>query len=284
MAGEKVAIVTDSTAYIPDELIKKYDIHVIPLNVNWSGKSYLDNVDITPEEFYQRLQIEQELPTTSQPSAGAFQSLFLKLAENYTGVVAILISSDLSGTIASAMAAKHMVGDFPVEVVDSRLTTMASGFLVFKAAEIAQQGGDIDQVAEAARSLIGKVRVMFVVDTLEYLHKGGRIGGAKRLLGSLLAMKPILELKDGKIEPLESVRTKKKAIRAMLSQLDYDASGKDNIHLTVFHGVAESDAAAIQNTLQGKHEPESLIISKLSPVLGVHTGPGTVGIAYYFDD
>jgi len=283
MENKKIAVVTDSTAYIPDDLIKELDIHVIPLNVNWLGKSYSDNVDISPEEFYQRLQDEDELPTTSQPSAGAFQSLFLELSENYAGVVAVLISSDLSGTIASALAAKDLVGDFPVEVVDSRLTTMALGFLAIRAAQVAQQGGSLEEVVQSAHSLTGRVRVMFVVDTLEYLHKGGRIGGAKRLLGSLLAMKPLLELVDGKIEPLDSIRTKKKAIQTMVSYFANDARGKQDIHMTVFHGVAQEDAEAIQAGVTKSHNPQTIIMSKLSPVLGVHTGPGTVGIAYYFD-
>jgi len=251
--------------------------------VNWSGKSYLDNVDITPEEFYDRLQNDSELPTTSQPSAGEFQALFQQLSETYAGVVAVLISSDLSGTIASALAAKDLVGDFPVEVVDSRLTTMSLGFMAIKAAEAAQQGGSIEQVAAAARALVGKLRVIFVVDTLEYLHKGGRIGGAKKLLGSLLAMKPILEIADGKIESLASVRTKKKAIQTMVSQLEEDAAGKQKLHLAIFHGVAEEDAQAIANSVSGSLQPEMLVMSKLSPALGVHTGPGTVGIGYYFD-
>lgn len=283
MSKGKVAIVTDSTAYIPEDILEDYGIQVIPLNVNWSGKSFLDNVDITPEEFYNRLQSERELPTTSQPSAGAFKALFTQLAENFDGVVAILISSDLSGTIASALAAKEMVGEFPVEVVDSRLTTMALGFLVIKAAEAAKSGATIKEVAESARSLIGKIKVMFVVDTLEYLHKGGRIGGAKRLLGSLLAMKPLLELVDGKIEPLDSVRTKKKALQTMLSIFENDAAGKENIHLTIFHGVAERDADVVKETVLNSYSPKTLVMSKLSPVLGVHTGPGTVGMAYYFD-
>ena len=283
MSNGKIAVVTDSTAYIPDELLKKFDIHVIPLNVNWSGKSYLDNVDISPEEFYQRLESDSELPTTSQPSAGEFQALFKQLAENYAGVVAVLISSDLSGTIASALAAKDLVDDFPVEVVDSRLTTMSLGFLALKAAEVAQQGGSIDEVAAAARALIGKVRVLFVVDTLEYLHKGGRIGGAKKLLGSLLAMKPILEITDGKIDSLASVRTKKKAIQTMVSYLQEDAVGKQNLHLAVFHGVAEADAQSIAESVSSSLQPKMLVMSKLSPALGVHTGPGTVGIGYYFE-
>ena len=284
MAKAKIAVVTDSTAYIPDDLLKKYDIHVIPLNVNWDGKSYLDNVEISAEEFYNKLQTESQLPTTSQPSAGAFKSLFLKLADDYEGVVAILISSDLSGTIASALAAKEMVGDFPVEIVDSRLTTMALGFLALKAAEVAQAGGDINQVAEAANSMIGQVRVLFVVDTLEYLHKGGRIGGAKRLLGSLLSMKPLLELVDGKIDTLDSVRTKKKAIQTMLSFFEEDAKAKEVIHLTIFHGVAERDAEQVKEYVVDAYKPKTLIMSKLSPVLGVHTGPGTLGIAYYFEE
>lgn len=283
MSKGNIAVITDSTAYIPDELLEKYDIHVIPLNVNWSGKSYHDNVDISPEEFYERLQNDPELPTTSQPSAGEFQAFFQKLSENYAGVVAVLISSDLSGTIASALAAKDLVGDFPVEVVDSRLTTMALGFLALKAAEVAQQGGSIQEVADAARSLAGKVRVLFVVDTLEYLHKGGRIGGAKKLLGSLLAMKPILEIVDGKIESLASVRTKKKSIQTMVSLLQEDAAGKQNLHVSIFHGVAEEDAQAIKESVSGSLQPAMVVMSKLSPALGVHTGPGTVGIAYYFD-
>lgn len=283
MAKAKIAVVTDSTAYIPDDLLDKYDIHVIPLNVNWDDKSYLDNVEISAEEFYNKLQTESQLPTTSQPSAGAFKSLFLKLADDYEGVVAILISSDLSGTIASALAAKEMVGDFPVEIVDSRLTTMALGFLALKAAEVAQAGGDINQVAEAANSMIGQVRVLFVVDTLEYLHKGGRIGGAKRLLGSLLSMKPLLELVDGKIDTLDSVRTKKKAIQTMLSFFEEDAKAKKGIHLTIFHGVAERDAEQVKEYVVDAYKPKTLIMSKLSPVLGVHTGPGTLGIAYYFE-
>jgi DegV family protein with EDD domain len=124
---------------------------------------------------------------------------------------------------------------------------------------------------------------MFVLDTLEFLHKGGRIGGAKRLLGSMLALKPVLQLKDGKIEPLDSVRTKKKAIATMLSYFYDDSLGQDSIHATVYHGVAEKEAMAVMAEMKGRVELKTSVITKLSPVLGVHTGPGTVGIAYYFD-
>lgn len=278
----KIAILTDSTAYIPKEIIKEYDIHVIPLLVNWGDQSYLDNVDITPEVFYDRLTKEKDLPTTSQPSAGAFKEKFDQLAKNYSGVVSVLLSEDLSGTVASALAAKEMMGDYPIEIVNSKLTTMALGLMVIEAAKVAQAGGSMEEVADTARSLIGKVRVMFVVDTLEFLHKGGRIGGAKRLVGSMLAMKPLLQLEDGKIAALDSVRTKKKAIQTMLSHFYEDAEGKDHIHLTVFHGVAEMEAKAIMEEIQAEKGPDAAVLAKLSPVIGVHTGPGTVGLAYYF--
>lgn len=283
MNKKKIAILTDSTAAFPAELIKKYAINEIPLTVNWNGKSYLDNVDITPEEFYRRLEIEKELPTTSQPSAGAFKEVYDRLAEDYEDILTILISSELSGTVASALAAAEMAGDFPVEVVDSRMTTMALGLCVIKAAEMADQGASMEEILAALKPLIENMRIMFVVDTLEFLHRGGRIGGAQRLLGSVLAMKPLLQLLDGKIESLESVRTKKKAVQKMISVFEEDAVGKEKIHMTVFHGVAADDAEQIRTYLEEKYHPETLIVANLSPVIGVHTGPGTVGIAYYFE-
>lgn len=278
----KIAVLTDSTAYIPEDIIQKFDIHVIPLLVNWGEQSYLDNVDITPEVFYDRLTKEKDLPTTSQPSAGAFKEKFEALAKEYSGIVAVLLSEDLSGTVASALAAQEMMGDFPIEIVNSKLTTMALGLMVVEAAKVAQTGGSLGEVAAAARSLVGKMRVMFVVDTLEFLHKGGRIGGAKRLVGSMLAMKPLLQLEDGKIAALDSVRTKKKAIQTMLGHFYEDAEGKENIHLTVFHGVAEGEAKAIMEEIQAERALTDAVLAKLSPVIGVHTGPGTVGMAYYF--
>ena len=277
-----VAVLTDSTAYIPEDMLKEYDIHVIPLLVNWSGKSYLDNVDITPEVFYDRLTKEKDLPTTSQPSAGAFKEKFDELAKSYSGVVAVLLSEDLSGTIASAQAAKALVDGFPIAIVNSKLTTMALGLMAMEAAKVAQAGGSLEEVAAAAENLVGKIRVMFVVDTLEFLHKGGRIGGAQRLLGSVLAMKPLLQLEDGKIEALDSVRTKKKAIQTMLNHFYQDAKGESGIHLTVFHGVAEDDANEVMQEVTAKYHPADAVLAKLSPVIGVHTGPGTVGMAYYF--
>lgn len=279
---KKIAILTDSTAYIPEDLLGELDIHTIPLNVNWNDKTYLDNIDIKPEEFYSRLAKEKNLPTTSQPSAGAFKEKFDQLAKDYGGVVAILISGGISGTVASAQAAIEMV-DIPVRVIDSRFAAMSAGLIVLAAARIAQAGGTMGEIEENALDLINKVKVMFVVDTLEFLHKGGRIGGAKRFVGSLLSVKPILELKDGKIEAMDSVRTKKKAIETMLSHFESDAAGKDSIHLSVFHGAAEGEAIQLMEKIQSSFQLKTAVVAGLSPVIGVHTGPGTIAIAYYID-
>lgn len=284
MSKRKIAILTDSTAYLPDDFLHEYDIHVIPLIVNWEGKSYLDNVDITPEEFYSRLLTESELPTTSQPSAGQFQDVFNELAKEYEdGIVVILISSELSGTVASAMTAAKLMGDYPIEVVDSKVTTAALGLCAIEAAKAANDGKDIKTVAEIARKTGQAQKVLFIVDTLEFLHKGGRIGGAQRFVGSVLAIKPLLQLLDGKIQPLESVRTKKKAIHTMLAFLEEDMQGKENVHVSVYHGVADEEARMISDQINEMLHPDTLIVAKLSPVIGVHTGPGTVGISYFAD-
>lgn len=280
--SKKTAILTDSTAYIPDELLAELDIHTIPLIINWDDKTYLDNVDITPDIFFDRLVQEKNLPTTSQPSAGAFKERYEELAKDYDGIVAILISSGISGTVASAQAAAEMV-DFPVEVVDSKLAAMSAGLMVLAAARTAKAGGPMEEIVATAKSLVDKVKVMFVVDTLEFLHKGGRIGGAKRLVGSLLSMKPILHLVDGKIDALDSVRTKKKAVQTMVSIFEADAVGKDKIHLAVFHSTAEDEANKLMEQIKETHHLETAIVAGLSPVIGVHTGPGTIALTYYFD-
>ena len=216
MSKEKVAIVVDSTAFIPPDLVEKYNLHVIPLIVNWEGEGYRDNIDIKPDEFYTRLKTAKEMPTTSQPSAGEFHDLFSKLAESYESILAIVISNELSGTLASAKAARDMMPDFPIELVDSRNTAMALGFMVLAAARAVENGADYKEAAEVARSLVDKMRLIFVLDTLEFLHRGGRIGSAQRFIGSMLAVKPLLHVLDGKVEPLASVRTKRKAVKHML--------------------------------------------------------------------
>ena len=283
MSKEKVAIIVDSTASIPLEFVEKYNIHVIPQILNWEGQSYRDNVDIVPEAFYTRLTTAREMPTTSQPSAGEFYEFFSKLAESYESIVAVFLSEPLSGTQASARAARDMMPDFPIEIVDSQSTVMGLGFMVLAAARAAADGADFMAVAEAARALVDKMRIVFVVDTLEFLHRGGRIGGAKRFVGSMLAIKPLLHLVEGKIEPLASVRTKRKAVQHMYDLVEEAVEGQKQVHMSVMNALAAEEAASIAEELQRRIAPQELIMTELSPVIGTHVGPGTLVVAYYAD-
>jgi DegV family protein with EDD domain len=280
MPKSKVAIVVDSTAYLPPEVINQYNMHVIPLLVNWEGESLRDNVDIKPEEFYRRLQTAKEMPTTSQPSPGDFKVVFEQAAETAEAIVCLTISQPLSGTYASAIAARQMVEGIPIEVVDSRSATMGLGFMAMAAARVAESGGDYKTAANAARALIPKMRLLFVVDTLEFLHRGGRIGGASRYIGTMLSIKPILHLENGKIEPLDRVRTKSKAVAHMLKIMGEETAGK-KVHAAVIHAAAPAEADQIFARVQGQMAPESLYLTEISPVIGTHTGPGAVAVVYY---
>jgi len=280
MSKRKVAIVTDSTCGLPAELIEEFGLHVIPQVLIWDGVTMLDGVDITVEEFYQRLATSESMPTTSQATAGQFAEFFSKVAETAERIVAIVISDELSGTLNSATVAKDMLEDIPIEIVDSRSAAMGLGFVVLAAARAARQGMSASEVAAVARSTIPKMRVMFVVDTLEFLHRGGRIGGAKRFIGSMLSVKPLLHLADGRIEPLESVRTKRKAVARLLELAAADAAGKE-VHAAVMHAVTPQEAEGIAVSVQQSMKPLEIIRSELSPVIGANVGPGTVGLVYY---
>lgn len=284
MSKAKVAIVVDSTAYIPQALVEQYRMHIIPLLVNWSGDSLRDNVDITPDDFYQRLESAKEMPSTSQPSAGEFFDLYSKVAEEAESILSIHISSELSGTVASAHAAAKLMGDFPIEIVDSLSTSMGLGFMALTAARAVENGAGLKEAAAAARALIPSVRVVFVVDTLEFLHRGGRIGGAQRLFGSMLSIKPLLELQEGKIEALEKVRTKRKAVQRLLDIAVESCAGKSKVHAAVANASAPQEAQSVADELQKLLDPAELYIVDMSPVIGTHTGPGALGIAWYTED
>ncbi len=193
-----IAIVTDSTAYIPNDLVRKYGIHVAPQILIWGEETIRDGVDIMPEAFYERLKTATVMPTTSQVTIAYFHELFQKLAAEGKQILAVLVSSKLSGTISSAVQAKEMLPQAQIEIVDSLSTAMALGFQVLAAARADEAGKNFAQVAEVARSGAAHTGIVIAVETLEFLHRGGRIGGAARLLGTALNLKPVLELVDGR--------------------------------------------------------------------------------------
>jgi DegV family protein with EDD domain len=281
MGGKGIGIVVDSTASIPDHLVEEYKIHVVPQNLNWADETLRDGVDITPEEFYVRLSEASELPTTSQPSTGEFYEYFQGLSVQYDSIVAIVISQHLSGTYSCASAASEMIGEYRIDVVDSSSASMGLGFVALEAARAVKRGASHDDVVAVAREMATKVRTVFVVDTLEYLHRGGRIGGAKRLFGTMLSIKPVLHLDGGRIEPLASVRTKRKAVQAALELVEKDVAGRGTTHVAIMHAAAPDEADALRAEVESRLKPKELYVTNLTPVVGTHTGPGLVGIAYF---
>lgn len=274
-----VAIVTDSTTNLPEALLTQYHIQVIPLFVIWEDQSLLDGVDITPEEFYLRLEKSETLPSTSQPSVAAFQTVFEKLLGEGKDVLAVLISSGISGTVHSAEQARVQLETDRIEVVDSQTAAMATGLHLLAAARRADQGGTLAECAAAARQAQQHTDVVFVVDTLEFLHKGGRIGGAKRFLGSMLNIKPILEMHEGKIEPVDQVRTQQRALEAMISLIEDRAADQLPLRMAVIHSNVPERAVDLQAEVQQRFSPDELFLSELSPVIGTHVGPGTLALA-----
>ncbi len=277
----EIAIITDSTADIPEEYRERYAIDVLPQILIWDGETYLDGVDIHSSEFYPRLERAQNLPTSSQVTVGMFKEAYEPHAAAGRPVLAILISSDLSGTVESALAAKEFFPGAQIEVVDSRSASMGLGFQVLAAARAAELGKSFQEVVEIARQGRQLSGVLFVVDTLEYLHKGGRIGGAARLLGTALSMKPVLELLEGRVEPIEKVRTKSKAKARVLDLMCQRVDGAKQLSLAAVHANAEQEARELLETMAERCRPQETYITLVGPVLGTHAGPGTVGLAYY---
>ncbi len=281
----KIAIVTDSTAYLPTDLVKKHNITVVPLVVIWEDKTFEDGIDIQSAEFYTRLKTAKKMPSTSQVSIGNMHAAFQNLIDQGFDVLGIFISSKLSGTIQSATQAKEMVGAAAerITIVDSFSTSMSMGFPVLAAARALENGASLNDclaIVEKARENSG---IFFAVDTLEFLHRGGRIGGAQRFIGSALNLKPILTLKDGKVEGTERIRTKSKAHDRVIELVAEKVKGKTNIRLATLHANASDDAKALLERAAQRLNPVETIFTEVSPVIGTHTGPGTVGLAYSFD-
>lgn len=274
------ALVTDSTAYIPQDLIDLYDIHVAPQVLIWGETSYLDGVDIQPDEFYKKLQESDVHPTTSQATVAAFHSIYEPLVEKDIPILTIVISEKLSGTLQSAQQAKEMFPDASIELVDSRTTAMAMGYQVLAAARARENGASFEEAIAIAKSARDRTGVFFVVDTLEYLHRGGRIGGASKLFGTALNIKPLLHIEDGRVESFEKVRTKSKAVDHMLDVVAEKVNGADLIRIAALHVAAEEEASAILDRAKQRFNPDEEMIAVVSPVVGNHAGPGTVGVVY----
>ncbi len=276
----KVMILTDSSAYLPKEIVAEYPISVLPLTLIWEGKQYRDGVDILPDEFYTRLSTSESLPKTSQVTVHQFEEMFQQLLDEGYEVLYLGLSKGISSSYESAMSALNSFQGKPVAVLDTKLVSMALGFQVLTAARVAKSGGSLEECIQAANEAYPKIGVYFTVETLKYLAAGGRINSAKRLLGTALNIKPLLEIRDGKIELVESVISKKKAIKRMVALVEKDINGKKPVRISVFHALEQKTAEALLEELKNSLGAEEAILSHVSPVIGAHVGPGTISIAY----
>jgi DegV family protein with EDD domain len=277
----KVAIVTDSTADLPSHLTKSRSITVVPLMLHFEGRSLLDGVDIRPSEFYRTLPKATTHPTTSQPSPGSFAETYAGLLTNYSDVISIHISEKLSGTYASAVQGAEMTDPKRVNVIDSQLVSMSLGLLTLAATEMVARGDTAETVVQRVTAMREQVQTYFSVATLEFLRRGGRIGRASAMLGSVLQVKPVLCIRDGLVTPLERVRTFDRALNRIV-ELTREVDQGKGLCVIVGHADAEADAERVARGL----EPiaETLMIQPLGPVVGAHAGPGVVGVGCYSAD
>lgn len=278
----RIALVTDSTTYMPPELVKKYNISVAPQVLIWGDQTYKDGVDIESSEFFTRLKTAKTMPTTSQVAVISFQEIFQDLVRKGYEVLALLISSKLSGTVQSAMQARDLMSSAreKVNVVDSQSVAMALGFQVLAVARALENGASLKDAIALAEKSHQYTGVFFAVDTLEFLHRGGRIGSAQRFIGTMLNMKPILAIQDGRVEGIERIRTKSKAHDRVLELVVENVAGRTPVRLATLHANAGEEAKALLSRAEQVLNPVESIFTEVSPTVGTHAGPGTVGLAF----
>lgn len=282
----RMAFVTDSVAGIPADQVKKYDITVVPLQVIFGTESFRDGIDLTQDQFFDRLKAAKTLPTTSQPSVADFESAYQELLAdpNVDSVISVHVSSTVpSGTYSSAQQAAERLSaesNKRITVIDSQQVYMGYGLMVINGARAAEQGKSHDEIVQMVEGMKGKVQLILLVDTLEYLQRGGRIGGAQALLGGLLNIKPILQIKGGRVEPLERVRSRRKAMERLV-EIAADAVKNRPCQVAVGHAQAAEDAKTLAGMVREKMNVKEEFTSDLGPVISTHTGPGVLGFVYY---
>lgn len=278
-----IKIITDSTSYIPLKLREKYDISVVSLNVIINDKSYRE-VELKNEEFYIEMDKLNDIPTSSQPSMEESLNIFTKIAKEGHDIVGVFLSSDMSGTYSTMHLVKEMVQkDYPntnIEIVDSKTNCMQMGYIALQGAKAAKEGKSMEEVLQVINNTINKSKFLFVPDTLKYLKKGGRIGGASALLGTILQIRPILTVEDGKTTVFEKVRTKKKAVNTIMDKVVSDINTNGLGEVIVHHINCEKEGKEIAERLS-KELNIDVTVQSIGPVIGLHVGPGSVGVAYY---
>ncbi|OZM56515.1 fatty acid-binding protein DegV [Lottiidibacillus patelloidae] len=275
-----IAIVTDSTAYLPKEVREEHNIYMVPLNVIFGSESYQEELELTTDQFYEEIKKRDQLPKTSQPAIGNLLEMYEKLAEDYDEVISIHLSSGISGTFQSAVSAGNMVDGIKVHAFDTEISAMAQGFYVLEAAKMAKQGKTVSEIITRLEEIKESMKVYFMADDLSHLHRGGRLNAAQLLVGSMLKIKPLLSFVDKKIVPFEKIRTRKKAIKRILELFDEDINGSQ-VKATVIHSQREEEACALKAEIEAKYPNAEVVVSHFGPVIGTHLGEGSIGMAWY---
>lgn len=284
----KVAVITDSTCCLPSELVEKYDIFLVPIFIVYKGISYRDGVDMSPGEVYKIMRRRKDLPTTSTPSAGDFLNVYRQLSQEAESILCITLTGLQSKTFEAAVLAKEeakeVIPDTAIEVVDSRAVAGALGFVALEAARVASQGADLLQVANAARSMIGRVNLLAMLDTLYYLARTGRIARAAAWAGAVLNMKPVLEHSTsiGETTGVARPRTTAKAVKRML-ELMAERVGDSTVHVIVHHADELEEGEKLKAEIGSRFSCAELYLTEFTPGMGVHAGPGILGMSFYAD-
>ncbi len=276
----RVAIVTDSTADITAQEAAELRITVVPLQVLFGERMFRDGVDIKASDFYPMMAVHSDLPTTSQPSAGTFAEIFEQLLEECDQVIGLFISSGLSGTVRSAETARDMVGG-AITVVDTGLVAYALGIVVLEAAAMARNGATAEDILARVSFMQERVHAYFIVDSLDHLRRGGRLGGASAVIGTMLQIKPVLMLRDKTIGVYEKVRTQKRALETIADRFVMDVQGKKRVVAGVIHSTVPEQAEGFKERLQTRVPQAEWRVIELDPVLGVHVGPRVLSLIYF---
>ncbi len=273
-----IHLVTDSTAYLPPEIKARYNVRIVSLKIIVGDQTYDEEGGITQEAFYKLLDSVATAPTTSQPSSGEFLAVYEPLVQDDDEVISIHISEGLSGTVPNARIAAQEVAAERITVVDSRTTSVGLVVMIIAAGEAVAAGKRRDEIVQMLERMAGETETVFMVENLAYLHKGGRINTAARLLGTLLNIKPILYLSEGKIEPLDKARSSKKAKRRILDRVVQQMGGRP-VRVAVAHIFAPEAAAQLAERASAELNCVSVDMTQVGPVIGSHVGPGVLGIA-----
>lgn len=280
-----IRIIADSTCYLPKEYIDKYKISIIPLNVLMNKISYRET-DLSNEWFYTEMSKLETIPTSSQPSIEDFYNTIEEQVKEGHDIVGIFLSSDMSGTFSTSNLVKDMIlENYPnsnIIMIDSRSNCMQAGYAILEAAKAAYENKSLDEVVSITKNVIQNSKFIFVPDTLDYLKKGGRIGSASALLGSLFQIKPILTVENGKTTVFTKVRTKKKAIDKIIDTVLEQNSKTPIKGLIVHHINCENEGQDLANRIKEKLKLNSIKVQSIGPIIGLHVGPGSIGVAYHY--